>query len=408
MKYSLRYAFLILIITTLTILTNCNRKVGNENTIRFWHFWSEPYQKTVLDSLIKVFESENNCIVEVTELSWNDGKTKLMAAFNSNTAPDVLELGSDWVAQFSSAGVLAELNKDSMEFDKFIDFSKEPCYWNNLVYAIPWIVDTRVLFVNKSLLRKAGIEPKCPVSFEEILAQASQINSIDGSYLFGANTSDAHRLYKKILTFFWTFGGDIIDSIGNFVINSPQNIAALDFYAQLSRNGYLETQRQIDAAFSQGKVAYWISGGWLIEKIQNENPSLDYQVCLIPSMRGRTGISFAGGEYLAMNAKSNKKDIARKLLKFMTDGKNSLEFCKKINEAGFPADRNYYKDPYFSTNPKKLLFSNQLEFAKMTPVHPKWLDIEEIIELAATKVLYGEMGAQSALNMAQEKVLLLK
>ena len=92
----------------------------------------------------------------------------------------------------------------------------------------------------------------------------------------------------------------------------------------------------------------------------------------------------------------------------MTDGKNSIEFCKKINEAGFPADRNYYKDPYFSTHPKKLLFANQLEFAKMTPVHPKWLDIEEIIEFAATKVIYGEMGAQSALNMAQEKVLLLK
>lgn len=408
MKYFIRYVSLLLIISAITILTNCNRKAGNENTIRFWHFWSEPYQKTVLDSLIKIFEKENNCIVEVTELSWNDGKTKLMAAFNSNTAPDVLELGSDWVAQFSSAGVLAELNKDTMEFSKFIDYSKEPCYWNNSVYALPWIVDTRVLFVNNDLLRKAGINPKCPGSFEEILEQATSINSIEGAYLFGANTSDAHRLYKKILTFFWTFGGDIIDSTGKFVVNSPQNIAALDFYVQLSRNGYLETQRQIDAAFSQGKIAYWISGGWLIEKIQNENPNLDYQVCLIPSMRGRTGISFAGGEYLAMNAKSKKQELAKKFLMFMTDGKNSIEFCKKINEAGFPADRNYYKDPYFSANPKKLLFSNQLEFAKMTPVHPKWLDIEEIIEFAATKVLYGEMGAQSALNMAQEKVLLLK
>ncbi len=408
MKYFLRYVSLILIISTVVILTNCNRKVGNENTIRFWHFWSEPYQKTVLDSIIKIFEAENNCKVEVTELSWNDGKTKLMAAFNSNTAPDVLELGSDWVAQFSSAGVLAELNKDSMEFEKYIEYAKPPCYWNNAVYALPWIVDTRVLFVNNDLLKKAGFQSKCPTSFEEILEQSSKVNSLHNAYLFGANTSDAHRLYKKILTFFWTFDGDILDSTGNFVVNSPQNIAALDFYVQLSRNGYLETQRQIDAAFSQGKVAYWISGGWLIEKIKNENPTLNYQVCLIPSMRGRTGISFAGGEYLALNSKSTKQDLSKKFLKFMTDGKNSIEFCKKINEAGFPSDRNYYKDPYFSTHPQKLLFANQLEFAKMTPVHPKWLEIEEIIEFAATKVIYGEMGAQSALNMAQEKVLLLK
>lgn len=408
MKYFFQYLTLFLIIAAFAIFTNCNKKEINERTISFWHFWSEPYQKTVLDSLIKVFENENDCKVEVTELSWNDGKTKLMAAFNSKTAPDVLELGSDWVAQFSSAGVLAELNRDTIEFDKFIDYAKAPCIWNKEVYAVPWIVDTRVLFVNNELLRKAGFEPQCPDSFEKILEQASSINSIKDSYLFGANTSDAHRLYKKILTFFWTFGGDIIDSAGNFVINSPQNIAALDFYVQLCRNGYLETQRQIDAAFSQGKIAYWISGAWLIEKIQNENPKLDYQVCLIPSMRGRNGISFAGGEYLAMNAKTKKHNLSIKFIKFMTNGKNALEFCKKVNEAGFPADRNYYKDSFYSSHPKRLLFANQLEFAKMTPVHPKWLDIEEIIEFAATKVIYGEMGAQSALNMAQEKVLLLK
>lgn len=408
MKLFFRYLLLLLIIATLVIITNCNRKTGNENTIRFWHFWSEPYQKAVLDSIINIFEEQNNCSVEVTELSWNDGKTKLMAAFNSNTAPDVLELGSDWVAQFSSAGVLAELNKDSIEFEKFIEFAKAPCYWNNQIYALPWIVDTRVLFVNNDLLKKVGLKTQCPSSFEEILSQANQINSINGAYLFGANTSDAHRLYKKLLTFFWTFGGDILDSSGNFVINSPQNISALDFYVQLCQNGYLETQRQIDAAFSQGKIAYWISGGWLIEKIQNENPKLDYQVCLIPSMRGRKGISFAGGEYLAINVKSKKQELAIKFLKFMTDGTNSIEFCKRINEAGFPADRNYYKDPYFLANPKKMLFANQLEYSKMTPVHPKWLDIEEIIEFAATKVIYSEMDSQTALNMAQEKALQLK
>lgn len=408
MKYFLRYLILLLFIVSIVLTTNCNKKTSLDNTITFWHFWSEPYQKQVLDSIIKVFEKENNCLVEVTELSWNDGKTKLMAAFNSNTAPDVLELGSDWVAQFSSAGVLAALNSDSMEFNKFLDYTKPSGMWNGSIYAIPWIVDTRVLFVNNDILKKVGIEPQCPQSFEQILSYAEKVNTIDGVYLFGANTSDAHRLYKKILTFFWTFGGDILDSNGNFVLNSPQNVAALDFYVRLSQNGFLETQRQIDAAFAQGKIAYWISGAWLIEKIKNENPNLNYSVCLIPSIQGNTGISFAGGEYLSINAKSQKQNLAKKFVKFLTDGKNSLEFCKKIYEAGFPADKNYYKDPFYLNHPQRLLFANQLENARMTPVHPRWLDIEEIVEFAATKAIYGELTPQSALNMAQEKVLLLK
>ncbi len=391
------------------IFISCDKSsIDDENTITFWHFWSEPNQKTALDSIISVFEEEYDCNVSTTELSWNDGKTKLMAGFNSNTAPDVLELGSDWIAQFSSAGVLANLNKDTFNLKNFVDFSHSPGLWNNNLFAIPWVVDTRVLFVNNGILKKSGLNSNCPSSFNDILNQAELVNNNEGVYLFGVNSSDAHRLYKKVLTFFWTFGGDIFDVNGNPTINSPENVAALEFYLNLSRNGYLETQRQIDAAFTQGKIAYWISGGWLLDKIKNENPKLDYSVCLIPSINGKQGVSFAGGEYLAMNAKSKKQKLAAEFIKFMTDGKNAIEFCKKVTEAGFPADKKYFADPYYKAFPQRMVFASQLNNAKMTPVYPKWLEVEEIIEYAVSKALYGEMGAKGALDMAQEKVLSIK
>ncbi len=73
-----------------------------------------------MDSLIAGFHREYpNIRIETEELSWADGKTKLMAGFNSETAPDVLELGSDWVAQFSSSGVLQELGSDSAILPRF-------------------------------------------------------------------------------------------------------------------------------------------------------------------------------------------------------------------------------------------------------------------------------------------------
>src|SRR6056300_842480 len=117
---------ILIAIIALSTLSGCwHKKSDDENTIRFWHFWSEPYQRVVVDSLVKVFEKQHNASVEVTELSWADGKVKLMAAFNSETAPDVLELGSDWVAQFSSASVLADIT-DSVDANKYLDFAMEP------------------------------------------------------------------------------------------------------------------------------------------------------------------------------------------------------------------------------------------------------------------------------------------
>lgn len=88
----------------------------------------------------------------------------------------------------------------------------------------------------------------------------------------------------------------------------------------------------------------------------------------------------------------------------MTDGKNAIEFCKKINEAGFPADKNFYNDQFYQNHPYRKTFAEQLKFAKMTPVNPKWLDIEAILENAAVKAIYGEQTAQEALDDAQLRV----
>jgi len=389
------------------VLLSCSKSSKTEETIKFWHFWSEPNQKKALIELIEKFELEYNCKVELTELSWNDGKTKLIAAFNSGTGPDVLELGSDWVAQFSSTGVLAELNADSMNIERYIDFSLSPSYWDNRIYAIPWVVDTRVLFFNKDILMQSGRDVNPPDTYSQLLEMSRAVHLGNNIYGFGANGSDRHRLYKKILPIFWSYGGDIFDDKGRLILYSPENVHALAMYAELSKAGMIETQRQLDAAFIQGKIAFWVSGGWLLEKIKNENPKLNFGVSKLPGLNSFPGYSFAGGEYLAINAKTDIIELAKDLINFITDGKNTIEFCKKVNEAGFPADKNFYNNEYFANSEYKRVFAEQLEVSKMTPVHPKWLDIEEIIENAVVQVIYDKLTPEAALKAAHEDILLM-
>lgn len=385
---------------------SCNGgKSTTANTLKFWHFYSEPSQKAALTQMIQEFEKANNCKVELTELSWNDGKTKLLAAFNSNTAPDVLELGSDWVAQFSSGGVLEQLDAKGVNTANFVDWSLAPCKWNSKLYALPWTVDTRVLYVNKDLLEKAGINTM-PSTMQQVLEMSGKIQQGDVSG-FGCNGPDAHKLYKRILPFFWSAGGDVFDAGGNCVVNSPENIKALDLYVQLSRVGNIGTQKELDMLFSQGKLAFWYSGGWLNDKIRNENPLLEFAVMPLPGYENHEGISFAGGEYLAMNAKSEKKELALKLMQYLSDGNTSISFCKTVTEAGFPADKRYFNDNFFASHPIRSVFAKQLEHARMTPVFAKWLDVEAIIESAAVEALYGKKTAEEALNDAHYRITIL-
>jgi multiple sugar transport system substrate-binding protein len=188
-------------------------------------------------------------------------------------------------------------------------------------------------------------------------------------------------------------------------LDCPENIKALEMYCDLSRNGLIETQRQLDAGFVQGKIAFCFSGSWMIDKIRTENPKLNYAAMLMPKVNGNKGISFAGGEYLSICKNSKNPKLAEKFIRYMTDGVNSSKFCKKINVAGFPADKKYYNSPDILQLANKKVFAEQLNFSRMTPMNPKWLDIEPIIEEAAVEALYGKKSAEEALKEAKQKIL---
>lgn len=378
-----------------------------KNVVTFWHFWSEPSQKEALLARIAEFEKENpDTHVELSELSWNDGQAKLQLAFNSGTAPDVLELGSDWVAQFSSSGVLADQSK--MAGDSISRFSPEiaaPGRWKDGLYAWPWVVDTRVLFFNKALLASIGADTsRADTLWRDVLDRAEKIRARNpDAYGFGANGPDRHRLYKKIIPFFWSNNGEILDGNGHPNINSPENIAALETYLELMRTGLIETQQHLDQLFMQGKVGYWISGPWLVDKIRKDNPSLAYGVALLPTFPGGRSVSFGGGEYLAINNASTQKERAKKLVTFLTSASQALQFGKALPGGMTPADLSDGSDPFLQ-GPTRKVFTEQMRSARMTPVHPKWLDMEEIIETEVSEAMLGNKEPEQALNDAQYRI----
>lgn len=383
--------------------------LGKSDEITFWHFRSEPKQREALRAIVARFEQENACKVNLVELSWGDGKTKLIAAFNSKTAPDVMELGSDWVAQFSQGGVLYNLSKAGLHLKNFAEFTHPAAMYRDSIFALPWTVDTRVMFYNKTLLRQIGLtEP--PKTAQELLQASRALQNIgneqaakgipDRVYGFGANGSDEHRLYKRVLPMFWSAGGDVLNDSNRPVINSRQNIEALQTYCDLSRAGFIETQRELDNMFVRGKLGFWISGAWLLDKIKKENPTLPFSVALIPAF-GEKSSSFAGVEYVAVNRAARNPSLARRLALFITSGENALALLKQFQDAGLPADKSYIHDDYVLSAPYRGVFVEQLQTSHTSPIHPHWLDIERVIEDAIVEALYGIKSPEQALNSAQ-------
>ena len=202
MRLQLPLLFLIVL-----ALTACNRESATTTTLRVWHFWSEPKQRAVLDSLVKVFEHQHPTIdVELTELSWNDGKSKLQLAFNAGTQPDVVHLGLDWFAEFDESGVFADL-PDSLSTDG---------------RASRWLVNVR----------------------------ANVIQSTANNQSIGLATSDPHNVVKRCLPYLWRYTN--VKLYTRVPIAQDLNVALVDalenIRTSLIPNAIIDRSRQLDEA----------------------------------------------------------------------------------------------------------------------------------------------------------------
>ena len=111
----------IILITAVIVLASA-MSASSKTTLEWWQFWTDPGIKPTIDSMVTEFQQANPDIaVNVTDLTWANGQEKIVVAFASGTAPDLLEIGSDWLGQLAANGHLADISShigtDSSSFE---------------------------------------------------------------------------------------------------------------------------------------------------------------------------------------------------------------------------------------------------------------------------------------------------
>jgi multiple sugar transport system substrate-binding protein len=379
-------------------------------TLEWWQFWTDPDIKPTILEIIADFEGQNPDIrINVTDLTWANGQEKLAISFAANAGPDLLELGSDWIAQFAANGRLADLSsefaEDSAEYD-----GKGMATFQGKVYGWPWVLGTRVMFINRDVLAKTGLARDfIPISWPYLAEKSVRVSEKGKGEFFGwgSNAPEKHRLYKKFMPFFWSNGAQIFTDDGKYcVLSSVKAIQALTYYRDLNDQGLVADQRGLEDAWLAGKVAFIISGDWLIKRIEVEKREIDYATTFIPGPQ-YPGKSFMGGEFLSINAASAHKDDAVKFIKFITSPENQVKFCK-ANRSTNPSSVKAQADPYFQGNVNLLTFIRQLKQSEHPPVDPDWPFIEDAIEKAVEDALFGQRLPATALRNAQIQIARLK
>jgi len=405
-KYS-HTAVITAVAAALLIMLACTGQDKPEGpvTLEWWQFWTDPAVKPVIEEMVTEYEAAHPGItVNLTDLTWANGHEKIVVAFSSGTAPDIVELGSDWIGEFAAAGQLAPLNDMIEDTARLVGW--KPAVYNDTIYACPWILGTRVLFINRSLMEQAGLtDLDIPVNWDKFREVCYKIDSIgDDIYGFGSNAAEKHRLYKKFLPFFWSAGGNLFSEDFKYVtIAGNIGYKALMLYKELSDScSMIDTQRRLEDAFLAGKIGIIISGDWLLRRIKNEKPGLDFVTTLMPGPV-YPGSSFMGGEYLAISGSCPYPGEAMAFIEYIINAENQIRFAK-ANYSASPSNKEAARDEFFKEDINLQTFIKQINISKMPPAIPEWVYIENIIEEKLEQVLFEDAPPAQSLYDAKLEI----
>lgn len=194
---------------TLLALTGCSTS-GSASpdassgpvTIDFWHAMSGP-PATELDKLVAQFNSENKDGITVKasfQGTYADVQTKYTAAVQSGSTPDLLmmnDVSTGFMVDSGQTVPASTFTKDDDSFDGHSIATAAKKYYSGAdgLQAMPFSVSMPVLYLNKSLVAKAGLDTANPPrTLDEVATWAQKIHEATGAYGMSMNMGDSWML----------------------------------------------------------------------------------------------------------------------------------------------------------------------------------------------------------------------
>lgn len=362
----------------------------------------------LVQRLVPAFEQQNPGIrVRVQQIPWSAAHEKLLTAYVGEAMPDVFQLGNTWVPELAALAAIEPLDlwlaRDaSIVRDDYFAGILDTNRLDGRLHALPWYVDTRVLFYRTDLLRAGGTDAP-PATWDEWRAALRRLQT---------NLGPARHALLLPLT---EWQVPIILALqsnapllrgaaehGNFRAAAIRS--AFDLYLSFFRLGLTpqSAAAQITNLYSDfinGDFACFISGPWSIGELRARAPAefaARWSTAPLPAIDpGSAGVSLAGGASVAMSRTSAHKDAAWLWMSYLARPEQQADFYALTGD--LPARTSAWQHERLATDPVLRAFWQQLQHVQATPKVPEWERIANKVSQYAEAMARETMTPEDAL-----------
>jgi raffinose/stachyose/melibiose transport system substrate-binding protein len=322
-------------VTTAVTMAACggSSSGGSDQDTGTLTFFSWDSEQT-MDPIIDEFEKQNPGIkVEFSSAPpVAEYISTLQARILSGTAADVFAIAAENKSNLIDNGAVVDLT-DEPFMAKLTQFNKDTYGKDGRSYGASISSWGGGIVYNKKLLAKAGVR-EFPKSWDEFEALCAKLKEQGVKYPFLESVQAMPIVVAAFV------GGESAASGGSLdkqIFDGSTTFAAT--WSELYTNGLVPkdvvglTGDQVRDEFTSGRAAMIPAGPWEVSPIKKANPDLDFEMAPVPGMSGpQSYLAGAASPGLAINAKAQNPEAAKKFIAFYTDA-TSVAMYNKATDA---------------------------------------------------------------------------
>jgi len=360
--------------------------------------------KADFNKKIENFKAKNNGVeVETDMIPWEQVISKFPISFAANESPDVLMINDLALRSNILNNRFYALN-DFIPKETLDDWM--PIFMNTIaldgkVYAYMRNTDVRIMFYNKDLFRKAGLDPeKPPVTWEEWMEYAKLTTKVAGQDQYGFGFIGSKTVHTPMM---WNIlvhqqGTDITDKDGKATYDNAASVKAAQLFADFINKGYAPKavlgmdDQALQRSFIAGKLAMIINGSWAWAAFKNANMNMDnVGWCKIPRPADGKFATISGFWSYCISSQAKDPKLAFDLLSEFTNEEIIKDEIVKTRELMIPTRKSWTTLPKVQDDPLiKGWTEHCMADAAPSLVAKYPLEVYDTLNLALQKVWSGE------------------
>ncbi|WP_283679674.1 ABC transporter substrate-binding protein [Lentilactobacillus sp. Marseille-Q4993] len=415
-----RLAGITAIIGMAALFAGCSKSQANDKVthITYWHVNAQTLGGASVNKLVKEFNQTHKNIKVTAKFNPNMYQglmQNLQSAQASGKVPDVVQVGWAYTNYFSDNFKYLNPNDAAQKFDKntnsitknfspkTLSFAKNA---NGKLVGLPYSLSTPILYINKTILKKYGIDPSELSTWQGVEKASKQIKSKSGNYgVYIQEPADTWAQQAMMLS----NGAQIKSNDGKAAFNSKAGQQAYQLYQDMVVKEKTALHAPWDQgmdAFINGKVAMAFTTVAQASHIK-QSANFDASAIVAPTFKGKKLTVPVGGSMLTITAQSTpQQKAAWKFEKFMY--KNSSLMTWDKGTGYLPPTKTALNSTIFKTyldkNPMIKPAVDELGNAVPWTSFPKnGLDAEQSMIDARDQILSGK-NVNQTLKSAQEKI----